>query len=731
MRVCEVCKRCYSNDVDLCSTESHLKLTGFAAFGPDVIAGYKIERRLTSATGVSRFCAKQTATNSDCLISIISLEHADAEQFLSEAKLAASTVHSGVSTVYEYGILDSGEGFLVSEYTASRSVKDVLQEGAPQLLTSIQIVVQTADALDLLHSNGVVHGAIRPENVLFYESDGHVRIRLQNVDLAAATRNSILSNKLTMDASSDSLQYFAPEQLSPGKNEASGDVYALGVVLFELLSGSPPFTGESAAEIIEKQRNEHPPEIKIPNYELRMLLANTLMESLQKHASLRLPSALAFARQMRHIEQLATHSSTPPPVVNVPRLKVKSAAASASYDAQQLVDVVLQTSNQTPTPAKKIKPAEVESLLEESSQALFISARTREKVASIQNEGEEELNRFRLNYWKEKYGRYVSKPKSPKTPEQRWDSILNLDTPAKRAAVIDATPTAAELKENPPERKRIKIEWQQPTDGVPTMEDVRKTLARAPVLPATVPATAAVVENPGVEIESAEPLPIKRRLLRTRDASPGMFSFANPPIASKKPPFYASIVSADSMTSLLRSIDQRVLIAGISSIFVLGILFSIYSFSGSEEHAATVDTAKPVEITLPPVTVEEPRQTAVQVDDTVEDVPAFVPNAKANEQQADRDIKVVKAKADEPAAKDSSNGSATAKNIPVKNSADVVTAPVASSALKPSTLVISASNGRVDKRVESANTVTARRTAAGQSNAAGATRPRVVANPKP
>ena len=87
----------------------------------------------------------------------------------------------------------------------------------------------------------------------------------------------------------------------------------MGIVLYEMLAGRPPFNAPTAAGLIEKHRNQRPPDIRIDNFDLRMLITHSLMESLSKRPEDRQSSANALARQLRHVVQLATHVSTPPP----------------------------------------------------------------------------------------------------------------------------------------------------------------------------------------------------------------------------------------------------------------------------------------------------------------------------------------------------------------------------------------------------------------------------------
>jgi hypothetical protein len=232
-------------------------------------------------------------------------------------------------------MLESGELFIVAEDAGGQTLRELLNGSCvPSLLTAIEIARQAAEAVHAIHLNGLVHRALNPANIILTtDAEGRLLVRLQNPDLGGAVNHSVISNKFLIDSALDSIRYFAPEQCSGNTAGAQTDVYSLGIVLFELLAGMPPFDAPNAAGVIEKHRSQPPPELKIDNFDLRMLLTHTLMESLQKQPRSRHSSANAFARQLRHMEQLATHSSTPPPAVAVPQTAHSVASTGVGFAA--------------------------------------------------------------------------------------------------------------------------------------------------------------------------------------------------------------------------------------------------------------------------------------------------------------------------------------------------------------------------------------------------------------
>jgi serine/threonine protein kinase len=301
----------------------------------EMVPGYRLDLLLESGVKGEVYRAREISSGQSCLIRILAPNEKYSREFLNEANLAAALFHPSVVYIYEAGILESGDLFVVAEDAGGHTLRELLNgSGVPSLLTAIEIARQAAEAVHALHLNGLVHRALNPANIILTtDAEGRLLVKLQNPDLGGAVNHSVISNKFLIDSALDSIRYFAPEQCSGNTAGAQTDVYSLGIVLFELLAGMPPFDAPNAAGVIEKHRSQPPPELKIDNFDLRMLLTHTLMESLQKQPRSRHSSANAFARQLRHMEQLATHSSTPPPAVAVAQAASPAASTGAGFAA--------------------------------------------------------------------------------------------------------------------------------------------------------------------------------------------------------------------------------------------------------------------------------------------------------------------------------------------------------------------------------------------------------------
>ena len=199
MRICSVCGRCFSDEERNCADPDHQEFTDAAGRDVEMVSGYQIVRLLEKDSPIERYLAKQTDTNTECVVSVVPLQVPDQKPFLDEARTAASLIHPSIADVYTSGVLETGEVYYIAEAPRSRTLRDFLNENSdPPLLITIQIIRETAEAVHVLHTSGLTHGAIRPENILVRSSQNN--IKLQNPDFGAAARRSIIANKLTIDS---------------------------------------------------------------------------------------------------------------------------------------------------------------------------------------------------------------------------------------------------------------------------------------------------------------------------------------------------------------------------------------------------------------------------------------------------------------------------------------------------------------------------------------------------
>ncbi|WP_405460287.1 Stk1 family PASTA domain-containing Ser/Thr kinase [Streptomyces sp. NBC_00101] len=181
------------------------------------------------------------------------------ERFIREAKSVARLAHPNVVSVYDQGA-EGAWVYLAMEYVAGCTLRDVLRDrGALQPRAALDILEPVLAALGAAHRAGFVHRDMKPENVLIGD-DGWVKVADFGLVRAVGTSTDTTGSLL------GTVSYLAPEQIEHGTADTRSDVYACGVVLYEMLTGAKPHTGENAAQIIYRHLNQDvpPPSAAVP-----------------------------------------------------------------------------------------------------------------------------------------------------------------------------------------------------------------------------------------------------------------------------------------------------------------------------------------------------------------------------------------------------------------------------------------------------------------------------------
>jgi serine/threonine-protein kinase len=217
-------------------------------------------------------------------------------RFLEEAKTAIRLKHPNICTLHDYAVDEDGTAYLVMEYIDGANLSDLLRlRGSPGLALSIEIAHQALLALGYLHRKGVIHRDIAPDNLMLtHDEENRPLVKLIDLGIAKAANRSM--DMTATGVFLGKLKYASPEQygtLAPGeKIDGRSDIYGLGVVLYELLTGVRPFKGESPAELLRAHLFTPPlpfsdsdPEGKIPE-EVRAVILKALEKKREdRHAS--------------------------------------------------------------------------------------------------------------------------------------------------------------------------------------------------------------------------------------------------------------------------------------------------------------------------------------------------------------------------------------------------------------------------------------------------------------
>ena len=276
-----------------------------------------------------------------------------AERFRREARHAASIQHPNVAAIYDVGE-DGDERYIVMELVHGDTLKDVVRRRGPlDEDEALTIAERIAQGLDAAHARGVVHRDLKPQNVLI---GGDGRPRIVDFGIAKAMGGTALTSTAAVLGTA---QYFAPEQAAGGSADHRSDVYSLGVVLFEMVTGKPPFDGANPIEIAMRHVRETPPRPSSWRPGLRRATDEVVLRALEKDPERRFASAAAMAAALRRARDGAgpvlAHGPASPPVrrgafvlpavVGLALLLAGAALARGSADRQAAVP---------PTPAPTV-----------------------------------------------------------------------------------------------------------------------------------------------------------------------------------------------------------------------------------------------------------------------------------------------------------------------------------------------------------------------------------------
>lgn len=219
------------------------------------------------------------------------------ERFMHEAQAASVLDHANICTVYEIGEADEGQLFIAMACYQGESLKGRIARGPFKIDEAIEIVVQIAEGLAEAHAHGIIHRDIKPANILITKN-GVAKI----VDFGLA--KVVGATKLTKSGSTlGTIAYMAPEQLQGAQVDGRADLFSLGVVLYEMLSGKTPFWGDHEAALMYSIMNEEPEELQKMIPDLPPELGLIVTRVLEKDRKDRCQSMEDFLSQLKPLRK--------------------------------------------------------------------------------------------------------------------------------------------------------------------------------------------------------------------------------------------------------------------------------------------------------------------------------------------------------------------------------------------------------------------------------------------
>jgi serine/threonine-protein kinase len=274
----------------------------------DELDHYRLERLVARSGMASIFCATDMRTGAQVALKI---PHPEAEcdvafyeRFQREGQIGRESDHPGVIKVKES---DNSRRavYLVLEWVDGRPLREILaEEGKLDPERAKRIACSVCEALDYLHANGVVHRDLKPENIMVGPGD-----RIKLIDFGIARKAG--ARRLTFGKLSNIMgtaEYIAPEQVKGKRGDARSDLYALGVILFEMLTGGMPFSGPNPLAVMNSRLKSDPVRLRDANPALSSELEAILIRTLERNPRNRYCSARELAWELEHPSRVSARS---------------------------------------------------------------------------------------------------------------------------------------------------------------------------------------------------------------------------------------------------------------------------------------------------------------------------------------------------------------------------------------------------------------------------------------
>ncbi|MCA1321353.1 Stk1 family PASTA domain-containing Ser/Thr kinase [Bacillus tianshenii] len=260
---------------------------------------YKIMEVIGGGGMANVYLAHDMILDRDVAVKVLRLDFANDEEFIRrfrrEAQSATSLDHPNIVSIYDIGEEDDIY-YIVMEHVSGKTLKQYIQQFAPiEQYNTVEIMQQLTSAIAHAHENGIIHRDIKPQNILI---DDYGTIKVTDFGIAMALSSTTITQTNSLLGS---VHYLSPEQARGSLATKKSDVYALGIVMFEMLTGRLPFSGESAVSIALKHLQSETPSPKRWNPAIPQSLENVVLKSMAKDPNHRYASVEAMLEDLNTV----------------------------------------------------------------------------------------------------------------------------------------------------------------------------------------------------------------------------------------------------------------------------------------------------------------------------------------------------------------------------------------------------------------------------------------------
>jgi eukaryotic-like serine/threonine-protein kinase len=285
MRYCERCRLKFPQESNVCFVCGAALVTfQDPRIGTTIAGRYQIESMLGEGGMATVYAAHHRLVDRPCAVKVMNAQLAKnaviRERFRREAKAAQRLAHPNIIEIFDQGELPDGSLFLVMELLDGETLADVVGRGALHVERALPIAIQIARALARAHDLEVIHRDLKPENIfLARDDDGRDRVKLLDFGIARSMQDARLTGAGEVFGTP---QYMAPERITSIDAGPAADLYALGVILYEMLAGELPFDAPDIASFFIKHLKEAPPTLRAKGVDVPEALERLVMDLMEK-----------------------------------------------------------------------------------------------------------------------------------------------------------------------------------------------------------------------------------------------------------------------------------------------------------------------------------------------------------------------------------------------------------------------------------------------------------------
>jgi len=324
---CNTCGSTFPGALNFCPNDGQPLVAMDSLIGKLLDGRYRVESLLGSGGMGVVYRATHIHLDSEFAVKILNPElvanQQAIERFRREAKAAGRIRHPNAIQVTDFGVTADKIVYLVMEIVRGISLRDLIQqERALDYHRVVSLMDQACAAVEAAHQSGVTHRDLKPDNILIQQAGKAERVKVLDFGIAKLREQaSATGSNLTLTEAGTIIgtpQYMSPEQCRGRNLDVHSDVYSLGIILYEMLTGRTPFRGETAYEIVAKHLKEAPRPLRQLLPAIPESIEHVVMRAIEKDPALRQPSAAELGVELQEAVKAEEQRLSAPTLLEVP-----------------------------------------------------------------------------------------------------------------------------------------------------------------------------------------------------------------------------------------------------------------------------------------------------------------------------------------------------------------------------------------------------------------------------